>query len=167
MGSSLRAYFASCSPRSCRGRRCLRPCHADARGVGFGDLQAGILHRLHCRAEPVVHEGIHLPRFLGRHVFLGIESLYCPAEARRESADIEARDGTNAAVAGHDASHALATVLPSGETMPNPVTTTRRLRQAVHLDGRSPLERRFACSAAPWPRWHGRGDQALLRRSLM
>ena len=42
-----------------------------------------------------------------------------------ERADVEARDRPDAARPLTMPSHALATVLPTGETMPRPVTTTR------------------------------------------
>ena len=44
------------------------------------------VHRLHAGGKAVVHERIHLPRFLGRQVVLDIEALHRAAEARRRKA---------------------------------------------------------------------------------
>ena len=84
-------------------------------------------HGLHPGRHAVVHELVHAARFLGAMYWLDVEAAHRAAEAHRKGGDVEARHRADAAFSGEDASQAAWTVLPTGEMMPSPVTTTRRL----------------------------------------
>ena len=100
------------------------------------EIEAGIGHRLHAGGDAVVHELIHAPRFLGRQVLREVEAAHRAAEAHREGGDVEARDRTDAALAAQNRRpRRIGTVLPTGETMPRPVTTTRRLLTRYLYEG--------------------------------
>src|SRR5690606_2544285 len=81
--------------------------HAEAVAIDLLKVDAGILHRVHARGDAVVHELVHAPRLLGRQVLLEVEVLHGAAEAAREVADVEARDGG-------DATDAVDDVVPGG-----------------------------------------------------
>ncbi len=63
----------------------------------------------------------------GGDVLLELEALHLAAEAHGEGFHIEALDRADAALALRDRIPRGGEVLPTGETIPSPVTTTRRL----------------------------------------
>ena len=108
--------------------------------VDLGEIEARVGHRLHARGDAVVHELVHAPGFLRRRVVVERRSR----RPRRRSGtgkarDIEAGDRRDAAHAVDDVlPRRSSRLLPTGETMPSPVTTTRRLRHpAAHAARRS------------------------------
>ena len=136
-------------------------------------LQANIYIQKEQRPKAAI--SLEMLRRLGKatpqHLFL-LGDLYLDQEARdlALAAYLEAVEkdgGQNPAKAlrpAQMASHALATVLPTGETMPRPVTTTRR-RVTLLTSGDSCCEN---CYAPPLPGEAARTRaQALLRCSLM
>ena len=71
-----------------------------------------------------------LPRVLGGRYFVGVEIADLPAIGAREAARVEAVIGPMPLLPRATAAQAVGQVLPTGETMPRPVTTTRRLLKA-------------------------------------
>ncbi len=94
-------------------------------------VEAGIPERLDARRHAVMDEDIHAAGFLGRQVGRNVETLDLAGNARLEGGSVETGDRTNAALAGEMLFQVSATVLPTGETSPKPVTTTLRRDKAA------------------------------------
>jgi hypothetical protein len=80
------------------------------------------------RRDAVVHERVHLARVLRRQVVIHVEKSATPPPNRVEKRLTSKRVmGAMPLRPARMFVQAAATVLPTGDTMPRPVTTTRRL----------------------------------------
>jgi hypothetical protein len=68
--------------------------------VGVGDLDAGVLDRLHRSGDAVVDEDIHPARFLRRHVDADIEATHLAGDLAAEGGGIELGDAVDAGTPG-------------------------------------------------------------------
>ena len=89
---------------------------------------AGIPEGIGRRRVAVVHERVHVAQLLRRQIFLGIEIRHRAVKAHGKCARIETSDRARCrSCPPARCAHAVSIVLPTGETMPRPVMTTRRL----------------------------------------
>ena len=100
--------------------------HADPLAVAGVVLDARVAHRLHRGDEPVVDERVVAARFLRRKILRDVEVLDLAGDPRRERRRVEARDRRDARARVPDRVPRGGTPTPTGETIPSPVTTTRR-----------------------------------------
>jgi hypothetical protein len=83
---------------------------------------------LDASTHPVVHERVHAAGFLGRNVGGDIEALHFTRERAWQKGVASMRViGLIPLLPARIAAHAVTMSLPTGETIPSPVTTTRRL----------------------------------------
>jgi hypothetical protein len=108
------------------------PIRGELASVTF---DARIFHGLYGRGETEGHERIELTHVLRRHVVLGREAGDLAADFYGEGAHVHASMRRTPLRPFTMPSQALATVLPMGDTMPKPVTTTLRLDKPSLLEG--------------------------------
>ncbi len=106
--------------------------HTDALGICLVDDETGIIQRLYACGDTVLNEEIHLASFFAVDtVLLGIEILDLACETGCKLAGIKVFDGRNAALPLSRACQLDSAVLPTGESIPKPVTTTLRFDTEV------------------------------------
>jgi len=76
----------------------------DSLGIGLGDLQPGILDRLHRCPDAVVDEGVHFLGFLQIQVAFNLKILHRSTDAHWKIADVESGDRPDPAAASQNMS---------------------------------------------------------------
>ena len=76
---------------------------ADASGIGFGDLEAGVLQRLNPGCDAEMDETVHAARLLRRQVRGDVEVLYFARDPAREQTRVEVGDAADSGLGGEDA----------------------------------------------------------------
>ena len=74
--------------------------HAHATGVALVDLETGMLHKLHTRADGQLTEAVHLAALLGRDEFFGGKILHFARDMRGKFGGIKLGDTADAGLAG-------------------------------------------------------------------
>ncbi len=108
--------------------------HAHALLVAGVVVEPGVVDGFDRGGEAVVDERVEAARFLRRQIFADVEALDLARDARGERRGVEARDRGRCRSARADrCPRRRSTPMPTGATMPRPVTTTRRLLMSVTL----------------------------------
>ena len=102
--------------------------HADALAIARVVFERRVLDRFHRRDQAVMDEGVVAARLLAGQMLRDVEALHLAGNLRGKRVRVEARDARDAGAAGEDVlPRRVERRLPTGETIPSPVTTTRRL----------------------------------------
>ena len=106
--------------------------HTDALGICLVDDETGIIQRLYACGDTVLDEEIHLASFFAVDtVLLGIEILTWPAKRVANSLASKCSMGEMPLCPLSRACQLDSAVLPTGESIPKPVTTTLRFDTEV------------------------------------
>jgi hypothetical protein len=96
----------------------MQPMRSACSSVSASPWAARRRHRLDRRRHAVVDEGVHVARFLGRHVVLDIEALDLAGDAAGKRRGIEARDRPMPLRPATRLAQPSATLLPTGLISP-------------------------------------------------
>src|SRR5207245_9627494 len=76
---------------------------ADASGIGFGDLEAGVFQRLNPRCDAEMDETVHAARLFRRQIRGDVEVLYFARDPAGEQTRVGVGDAADAGLRGEDA----------------------------------------------------------------